>query len=302
VTTCLLDLDLDYLLSRWLRELKGARKSPHTMAGYRAAVRGFLAFCADSDRPAELDRDTVIAYLAAHNGEASTARLHLTVLKLFAKWVAADDPRFDASGVLGIKPPAVDQRPVPHLTDVEIRRLLSACDGSHLLDRRDRALVALLAETGLRAAEMLALNVDDIDLDSASVRVIRGKGGKGRRVRFSDSTAVVVDRYFAARHRSGWPRASGPAWVSHRRNRLTYRGLRHALSERAAAAGVTGFHIHRLRHTMSVRWLRAGGSETGLRAQAGWRSSTMIERYIRTASEELAAEEFDRLALGVTEL
>ena len=72
------------------------------------------------------------------------------------------------------------------------------------------------------------------------------------------------------------------------------------LKARAAIAGVIGFHIHRLRHTAAVRWMRAGGSETGLRAHAGWADYTMIARYVKTASEQLAAEEFDRLNLGPT--
>jgi integrase/recombinase XerD len=50
-----------------------------------------------------------------------------------------------------------------------------------------------------------------------------------------------------------------------------------------------------------VRWLRAGGTETGLRAHAGWTSDTMVERYVRSASEQIAAEKFDRLNLGLGE-
>ena len=60
-----------------------------------------------------------------------------------------------------------------------------------------------------------------------------------------------------------------------------------------------GFHIHRLRHTAAVRWLKTGGSEGGLMAQAGWKSRTMIDRYVKSAAEELASDEFDRLDLGI---
>ena len=56
--------------------------------------------------------------------------------------------------------------------------------------------------------------------------------------------------------------------------------------------------MHRLRHTAAVRWLARGGSESGLMAQSGWRSRDMIDRYVHTAREKLAAEEFDRLGLG----
>ena len=75
-----------------------------------------------------------------------------------------------------------------------------------------------------------------------------------------------------------------------------------ALKQRAEDAGVTGFHVHRLRHTAAVRWLASGGSETGLMAQSGWASRKMIDRYVKTAAEELASAEFDRLGLRFGEL
>ena len=80
------------------------------------------------------------------------------------------------------------------------------------------------------------------------------------------------------------------------------RGHGGSLKARAKRAGVNGFHVHRLRHSSAVRWLAAGGSETGLMAQSGWRSRQMIDRYIKTASEELAAKEFGRLDLGLGDL
>ena len=76
-------------------------------------------------------------------------------------------------------------------------------------------------------------------------------------------------------------------------------GVVYTLGLRAQIAGIKGFHVHRLRHCMAVRWLKAGGSETGLMAQAGWRSRTMIDRYVKASSEALAAAEFDRLNMGI---
>jgi integrase/recombinase XerD len=71
------------------------------------------------------------------------------------------------------------------------------------------------------------------------------------------------------------------------------------LTRRAEAAGIEGFHPHMLRHTAAIRWLRAGGSVTGLMAQGGWTDIAMVQRYIQTASEELAIEESHRLDGGI---
>jgi site-specific recombinase XerD len=298
--TARLLLDLDGLLTSWLVQLRSQHKSHHTRRIYRAAVASFLAFCDGEGLPHELTRANVIAWMASQaNGEASTARLRLTALKLFARWLATEEG-FDADPILAVKPPKLDQRSVPDLSENEIARLLKACDGPTHRDRRDKAVLVLAAETGLRAAELLALDVTDVDVLGCVLHVRRGKGGKGRRVKFSPGAAAILDRYLRSRRQSGYPADSGPLWVTSR-GRLSYTGLVHAAKGRAVAAGVAGFHLHRLRHSAAVRWLRRGGTETGLMAHAGWTSNTMIGRYVKTASEQLAAEEFDRLGLGLAE-
>lgn len=297
-----LPLDLDSLLASWLRELRGERKSPHTISSYEAAARSFLAFCAEQEIPAELTKSNVIGWLGAQGGNTtSTVRLRLTAIKLFARWLANAEG-LDADAVLAVKPPKSDQPAVPDLSEAELGRMLKACGGTELRDKRDKAMLVLLAETGLRAAEMLALDVTDIDLDGCVAHIRRGKGGKGRRVRFSPGAAAVVDRYVRARHRVIAHPAQGPLWISNRGARLSYTGLVATLKGRAKDAGVVGFHVHRLRHTAAVRWLRSGGTETGLMAQSGWTTNTMVGRYVKAASEQLAGEEFDRLDLGIKEL
>lgn len=290
--------ELSSLLDSWCRELRSSRKGANTIRLYRASVESFL-----SDH-AGLTKSAVIDWLgdqADKQLQPSTIRLRLTTLKLFAKWLAKEEG-FDADPITAVEAPKMDQRAVPYLPDNELQRMLKACDGTALRDKRDRAMLILAAETGLRAAELLALDVTDIDLDGCVLLVRRGKGGKGRRVRFSASAATAVDRYVRARERAVLRPSQGPLWVTNRRGRLSYTGMVDTMKGRAEAAGIEGFHIHRLRHTAAVRWLRSGGTETGLRAHAGWTSNSMIDRYVKTASEELAGEEFDRLNLGLGEL
>jgi integrase/recombinase XerD len=295
-------LNLGELLTSWQVALRAQRKSPQTLRSYSLSVEAFLDFCAGQGVPGELTKVNVIAWLASlSDSEASTVRLRLTSLKLFARWLAAEEG-FDADPILVVKAPRLDQRSVPDLSEEEVRRMLTACDGSTLRDKRDKAMLTMLAETGLRAAELLGLDIGDIDLQSCTAHVVRGKGGKGRRVRFSPGCAAVLDRYCRSRRSVGLPSDSGPLWVSIRGGRLTYTGMVDTLKGRAKMAGVAAFHVHRLRHTAAVRWLKSGGTETGLMAHAGWTNNNMIGRYAKTASEQLAGEEFDRLNLGLGEL
>jgi integrase len=156
--------------------------------------------------------------------------------------------------------------------------------------------VALNKRPG-RAAEVLALEVPHVELARGIVTVHRGKGGKGRVVPFGPQTAQALDRYMRARrtHRL----AGTPAlWLGDRGKELAYFGLRNTLQYRAEVAGVTGFHVHLLRNTAATRWLRAGGSEGGLMAVAGWATRDMIDRYAGASASERAADEARKLQLG----
>jgi site-specific recombinase XerD len=178
-------LDLAELLESWCRQLRGDRKSAETQRAYRLAVEAFLTYCADAGVPAELTKANVTGWLASqHDCAAATVRLRLTALKRFAAWLAAEEG-FDADPLATIRAPKLDQAPVPDLSDNEVARMLKACEGTAMRDKRDKAMLALLVETGLRAAELLALDITDIDLDACMLQVRSGKGRKPRRVRFS---------------------------------------------------------------------------------------------------------------------
>jgi site-specific recombinase XerD len=291
-------LPLTELADSWLTDLRAARKSDHTIRAYSDSWNAYTTFCTANTRPLVLDKPTVQAFIinTTDTRSPSTASLRLAALKAFARWLAVEEG-FDADPVRSVTAPKLDQKVVDHLSDTALRALLAACNGSGFRDTRDKAMVALFAETGLRSAEMLALGTDDISISECTAIVRKGKGGKGRRVKFSAQTASLLDRYLRARRRTGVP-PGGPLWRSSR-GPLSYPGMTLALQNRAQSAGIADFHPHRLRHTAAVRWLAARGSEGGLMAQAGWRSRAMLDRYVQSAREDLAAEEFDRLGIGL---
>lgn len=293
--------DLDELLASWLLTLRAQRKSASTLKVYRSGVSAYLNFCAAQALPAALTKAQVTAYMTSiADGEPATGRARLSAIKLFARWLG-DEDGFDADPIVAVRPPKLDDRSVSSLSNDEVSRIVKACEGAGMREKRDKAMVVLFTETGLRAAELLALEVGDVDLTACVLVVRRGKGGKGRRVKFSAACAVLIDRYARARRAAGQPPDSGPLWIGSRGG-LSYTGMVHSLKGRAEDAGVVGFHVHRLRHTAAVRWLKSGGSETGLMAQSGWKSRVMVDRYIKSSAEELAAEEFDRLGIGLAEL
>jgi integrase/recombinase XerD len=291
--------DLAELLPSWQLAMRAERKSAGTIKTYSDGVTGFLRWCEATGTTAELTKTTVqsfIADLLANGSEGATAQARQLALKRFAAWLV-DEGELDTDPLVGLKQPRIDRKVINALTDDELRRLIKACQGKSLKDRRDEAVVRLMAETGMRAGEVIGMRTSDIDLQRGLATVRRGKGGKGRTVPISAQTATSIDRYLRARrtHRLA---DTGPLWVGGGGKTFGYYGLNTSLKERAQAAGIKGFHLHLLRHTAATRWLRAGGSETGLMAVAGWSTRGMIDRYTGASASERAAAEARTLGLG----
>ena len=293
------DIDLAALLPSWELTLRAERKSDQTIRNYGNGVRALLRWCEDNGHSPALDRALVQGFVAAlldGGAEPATARSRQLAVRRFSAWLA-EEGEIDDDPLLGLKAPRLDQKVTESLTDDELRRLIRACSGKEFRDRRDEAIVRLMAETGMRAGELCALTVTDVDLSRGLVTVTRGKGGKGRIAPFGPQTGRAIDRYVRTRrtHRLADTTA---LWLGDRGKQLAYYGLHAALKYRAELAGLTGFHPHLLRHTAASRWLAAGGSEGGLMAVAGWSSRDMLDRYTRATATERAAAEARNLNLG----
>lgn len=291
--------DLRSLLDSWELHLRAERKSPQTVSSYLTGVRLFLAWCDAQRVPAVLNRATVngfVSQLLDGGAEASTARSRQLAVRRFSAWLV-EEGECGTDALLGLKPPKLDVKVTPVLTDEQLRALIKACAGREFRDRRDEAIVRLMVETGLRAGEVIGIETADLDLSMGVVVVRRGKGGKGRSVPFGSQTARAIDRY--TRLRRAHRLAESPSlWLGDRGKSLAYYGLHAALTYRADLAGIPGFHPHVLRHTAASRWLAAGGSEGGLMAVAGWTRRDMIDRYTRATAADRAVVEARGLNLG----
>ena len=286
------------LVDSWELALRAERKSAETLRSYLAGVRLYFEWCAREGLPDEIAKRAVQAWIAEmldQGAEAATGQARLLAVRRFAAWLAEED-EIPADPLLGIKGPKIDTKVTQPLSDDDIRAMLAAC-GKDFMGLRDAALLRLMTEAGVRAGEVVAMEVADLNLREGVAVVRRGKGGKGRVVPVRPQTAAAIDKYLRAR-RSHRLADSPRLWLGEGGKGLSYPGLWKALKRRADAAKVEGFHPHALRHTAAHRWLAAGGSEGGLMAIAGWERPEMLLRYSKARAADRAFEEAKKLGLG----
>ena len=286
------------LLDSFTLALEAEGKSPKTVENYSRAVVGFAHWLRDqhqADDVTGVSADHVRGWLVSLKGHVSpsTEYRNYSGCRQFFAWCVREG-ELDTSPMVNIKPPKVPEPRTEMLTAEQMRALLAGCAGRDFVSRRDRAVIMLLADTGMRRAELATLRLDDVDLRTRVAYVV-GKGRRPRTVPFGARTAQALDRYLRARRLS--PLSELPAlWLAEKgRGVLGPDGIRQMLERRGRSIGVR-VHAHMFRHGFADAWLKAGGAEGDLQELAGWKSAQMVRRYAAANRAERARANYRRIS------
>jgi integrase/recombinase XerD len=245
--------------------------SENTVAAYRRDLATWTEFCALEDLdPATAARDDVTEFLERLRAgkqpakvalrPTTVARMLVSVRSLY-KFLTREG-RIQRDPTIKVGAPR-RPRSLPKAIGVdEVERLIAA-PGDDGLGRRDRAILETLYGAGLRISELVALDLDDVDLDERSILVRSGKGRKSRRVPVGRAAATAIGDYatvlrpgLVARARSS---PGGALFLNARGGRLSRQGCWKILKGHADAARL-GDRVspHTLRHSFATHMLEGG--------------------------------------------
>jgi integrase/recombinase XerD len=291
------------LLERFFtdRLLHQRQASPHTVASYRDTFRLLVQFARQrlAKAPCDLamaDLDTpfvgeFLDHLEQDRGNGARSRnVRLAAIHSFFRYVALHEPQYLALAqrVLAMPSKRYTRSPVAFLSDAEVAALLAAPDTSTWAGRRDRTLLLLAIQTGLRAAEIIGLRGEDVALDCGAHVHCRGKGRKERCTPLRKDTVAALRIWL--HERQGEP--TDALFPNARGGSLSHDGLEYLLAKHLATARATCPSLqkkrvtpHTLRHTAAMTLLQHGVDHTVIALWLGHESVETTYIYLHADLE-----------------
>ncbi|MFM8998950.1 MAG: site-specific tyrosine recombinase XerD [Actinomycetota bacterium] len=273
--------------------------STNTVAAYRRDLTRYAAHLGrrhvtDAARASERDVTAFVAGLASstHGDEgrpyrATSVVRHLSAIRSFHRFLVREGLARTDPSTTTARPRLPRALPKPLPLD-DVLRLLDAPPSATTSGIRDRAVLETLYGAGLRVSELAGLDVDDVDLETGSLRVL-GKGGKEREVPLGRHAVRAVRAYLTrARPELVGPRTRGALFLNLRGGRLTRQGIAGILAAAVARAGLRArVSPHTLRHSFATHLLEGGADVRVVQELLGHASVGTTQVYTLVTQEHL---------------
>jgi integrase/recombinase XerC len=300
---------LAYWIQKFLEHLRFQQNaSVHTYRNYSSDLAQFVDYLTHTPegepRPApeleQIDNLTIREFLGAlheRNNKKSSIARKLATLRSFMRYLTIQDV-ISANPAKIVASPKQDSLLPDYITLDAAAHLMEAPDGGTDAGKRDRAILELLYGAGLRAGELMGLNLGDISLVERLVRVV-GKGRKERIVPFGTRAAEALESYLrvrgkrikvgkspgAARDRIS---AGDAVFLNFRGGRLTTRSVGNLVDHHVEQlAQRLKVHPHTLRHTFATHMLSAGADLRAIQELLGHESLSTTQKYTHVSVEQL---------------
>lgn len=285
-----LKTELHQLLSTFLLSCKVEDKSPRTLEAYSDRVGAFIRFLTaqNIELISQITSSHVRYFMLSlqeRRVAPSTANAYYRAINRFFNWLV-DEGIIEKTPMQNIKAPRIPKLIVKPFSQQDIQNILLLCSGNTFLAVRNKAIILVLLDTGLRLSELAGIQLKDWDFTKETIRVL-GKGSKERMVRVGKVTQKALLRYLLMRHDT-----YSCLWVSEGRKPLRREGIQIAVKRLSHRAGVTDAKpgIHTWRHTFATTAIRNGANVFYVQSLLGHSTLTMTRRYASTIDSEEAVK------------
>jgi len=278
--------------------------SPNSILSYRDAMKQFLCYTADQlgksvDKLTveDFDDQMILAFLDSLETERgnsiNTRNSRLAAIHTFFRYVARQEPSaLERCQRIGLVPTKrAPHKTVECLDEGEMRALLESVDRQSERGSRDYAMLLFLHNTGARAQELAALQLDELRLDTPSQVTLLGKGQKQRTVPLSAETVAALRQWLDSRRPADPQNRS--VFLNHRGQSITRFGIRDIVRRYARKAQVNcpsleskNVTTHTLRHTAATHMLDAGNDLNTVRVNLGHASLETAHIYAHTSMKK----------------
>ena len=279
-------------LDEFLLDGQARRLSPKTLGWYEDMLHQARDFLEEEmqiesvERVRPRDLRQFIAKLDEQGLRPCSVSAHFRAVRAFFNWLAEESIVSD-NPVRRLSPPRVPRRIPPSIPPDDVRRLIKACSDTPM-GARNRAIIVMLWDTGLRVGELVGLTLESLRLDEGYVVVI-GKGDKEREVPIGRVAVRYLKKWLDVR-----PVGEGCDHVFlNLRNHesLRRRGVSLMLKRIQQRAGVEKrIYPHLFRHSFARQYLLGGGDPITLQQILGHSSQEMVKRYVRFTAQELVCQ------------
>lgn len=278
---------MEKYIEKFMRYLEIEKNySQHTVLNYRLDLEDFRKFLGET--PLEkIDYLTLRKYLAIlkeKNLGTRTVGRKLSTLRSFFRFLTRDG-YLKVNPILSLSSPKLERHLPQFLTEEETVKLIESAFARSESDEkglRDRAILETFYSTGMRIAELVGLDVDEIDFISGIVKVM-GKGKKERIVPIGEQAISAIRKYLRKRKKQ-----TEALFLNKFGKRITTRGVRGIVDKYIHAAGIKqGVSPHTLRHSFATHLLDRGADLRTVQELLGHANLSTTQIYTHLTTEKL---------------
>ena len=281
------------MIEGFLLSCKVENKSPKTITFYRdilnnfewylnkfnittinaTTIRGFLGYLKDTQH--RWDSTNTHANRLVSNTTLNSYYVSLAVL---FNWAMREE-LITSNPMATVKKPKLQHKTIEGLDQELMKTILNAFNGRSLNDLRNKAMLLMFLDTGLRLSELAGLTLSDINIEKGIIKII-GKGNKERYARIGVKTQKALWNYLAHR-----PVEKEYVWLGKGNCKMTVDGIALVIRNLGKKLGIR-LSPHRLRHSFAISFLRNGANPFELQIALGHTTLEMTRKYTQALGFE----------------